>query len=234
MNCKCGCKEVANNEKQYIWGHNRKGKFPSKIHKSRLSKSISETYLSKKLRKNISKRIKKYWDEVDSEEKEHRLAKMLAHPPSKISLSKGGKWHLGRKRSDKTKKRLSASLKRHWDSLSPFEKEMHIKNIFAASRMPKSKFEVRIEILIKENDLPYKFVGDGKLIIDGKCPDFKHTKKNILVEAYEERWKGGTKESSKKWKKNRKYFFKKRGYKTIFIHYKDSEKKVLKLLGVSQ
>jgi very-short-patch-repair endonuclease len=68
------------------------------------------------------------------------------------------------------------------------------------------------ELLLKE----YKFVGDGKLIIDGFCPDFINTNgQKKIIELYGDYWhnKKGMEERDKR----RLTAYKKYGYKTLIV-----------------
>ena len=70
----------------------------------------------------------------------------------------------------------------------------------------------------------WRFVGNGDLIIDGKCPDFVNTNgKKALIELYGDFWHKGDDPA-----KRQKYFatF---GYQTLVIweHELKSEKKVI-------
>ena len=83
--------------------------------------------------------------------------------------------------------------------------------------------------IIKKYNLPYKYVGNGDLIINGKNPDFVNIngeKKLIEVGCnfYKERMYG----SLEKYKIERKKHFAKYGWDTIFcLGDKLSEKEVL-------
>jgi len=72
--------------------------------------------------------------------------------------------------------------------------------------------ELLRELLLKE----YKFVGDGKLIIDGFCPDFINTNgQKKIIELYGDYWhnKTGMKERDER----RLKAYKKYGYKTLIV-----------------
>lgn len=67
--------------------------------------------------------------------------------------------------------------------------------------------------LLTEHGYDYEFVGNGKVVIDGKCPDF--IRKNRIVELFGER-RHLPEEGVE-----RKRFFEGRGYKTLIIWYKE-------------
>lgn len=72
--------------------------------------------------------------------------------------------------------------------------------------------EKLLMLLLSQHNLPYKFVGDGSLIIAGKNPDFvKATGEKKLIELFGEQWHEPNEEQE------RREFFEKYGYKTLVI-----------------
>jgi len=64
--------------------------------------------------------------------------------------------------------------------------------------------------------LPYRFVGNAGLILNGKCPDFVHTgSKKKLIELFGERWHPAQDELSKV------EFYARMGYDTLVIWSKE-------------
>ena len=47
-----------------------------------------------------------------------------------------------------------------------------------------SSFEVRVQDVLDANHLPFTYIGDGRLWINGKNPDFKHDSLPVLIEVY--------------------------------------------------
>jgi len=87
--------------------------------------------------------------------------------------------------------------------------------VLAQGKIP-SSYEKRIMELVKKYKLPYKYVGDGKVWIDGKNPDFINVNhQKIIVEVYAN-WR-----HPKNYENRRAKFFAKYGYKVIFINEKD-------------
>lgn len=72
-----------------------------------------------------------------------------------------------------------------------------------------------IKLLDKNLPKTYKFVGDGKLIINGFCPDFVNKDNNKIIEMYGDYWHNKLK--LKKRDKRRIITYKKHGYKTLVI-----------------
>lgn len=57
----------------------------------------------------------------------------------------------------------------------------------------------------------WQFVGDGKLIVAGKCPDFRHTKRSLLIELFGRYWHTIDEVDL------RSSLFKEQGYETLVI-----------------
>jgi len=73
-----------------------------------------------------------------------------------------------------------------------------------------SKHELNFEALLLKFGLPYKFVGNGQIIIEGRCPDFINTNgEKKLIEL--------TKNTKYEWKKNTINHYAKFGFKTLMI-----------------
>lgn len=61
-------------------------------------------------------------------------------------------------------------------------KDWRVKRILKGLLKRPTSLEKALENLIDKYSLPYEYVGDGQFSIGGKCPDFIHTKKNIVIE----------------------------------------------------
>ena len=57
----------------------------------------------------------------------------------------------------------------------------------AASKRP-NKLEVQLTSLIRKNGLPYRYVGDWKLIVGGRCPDFVSDGGRHVIELFGDYW----------------------------------------------
>jgi hypothetical protein len=84
-----------------------------------------------------------------------------------------------------------------------------------------SKLEIRFNNLIKENKLPYSFVGNGKILVGNKSPDFVHLNKNIAIEVFDKKHKdlfrnGGC----RTWMNARKQYFNNLGWDIEFFNEK--------------
>ena len=84
-------------------------------------------------------------------------------------------------------------------------------------RNPKSSLEIKFENLIKQIGLPYKFVGNGEVIVARKVPDFVHKNKKIAVEVYYKKHKEMFRSGLEVWKADRIKIFNQEGWKIIFF-----------------
>ena len=84
---------------------------------------------------------------------------------------------------------------------------------------PMSKLEMRFDEIIKRNNLPYRFVGNGDFLIERKCPDFINTNgEKIAIEIYYQKHKEKFKaEGFEQWKQERINIFARYGWSIMFI-----------------
>lgn len=61
------------------------------------------------------------------------------------------------------------------------------KTIFNRYNGEPSKYEKIFISIVKKYNFPYEYTGNGKLIVLGKCPDFKHCSENKLIELVDNR-----------------------------------------------
>ena len=109
----------------------------------------------------------------------------------------------------------------------------HIKNCL--KRNIKSTLEIKFGDLIKELNMPYKFVGNGEILIARKCPDFINIKgEKIAVEVYYRRHKELFRGGLNVWKAERFKIFSDSGWKLIFFDETEVNKEIIKQkLGVN-
>jgi len=89
-------------------------------------------------------------------------------------------------------------------------------------RHPMSSLEIAFEKIVKENNLPYKFVGNGKFWIERKNPDFINTNgQKIVIELFYRRHKEQITGGYEKWRKDRIKVFGKYGWRVIFLEPSD-------------
>ena len=95
-------------------------------------------------------------------------------------------------------------------------REKTLKAIFKGrSIIPNKPEKILIKLLNKILPKTYKFVGDGKLIVGGFCPDFVNKDNNKIIEMYGTYWH--TIKGAKEKDKHRLKIYKKAGYKTLII-----------------
>jgi len=91
-------------------------------------------------------------------------------------------------------------------------KEKNVKAMFEGMKISPNKPE---KCLIKLLPKTYKFVGDGKLIIGGLCPDFVNKDNNKIIELYGDYWHKRPEVIERD--KRRIKTYKKYGYKMLVI-----------------
>lgn len=92
----------------------------------------------------------------------------------------------------------------------------HIKKCLR--RHEKSSLELKFEHIVDELGLPYRFVGNGELLINRKCPDFVHNNKPIVIEVFCREHKDKFRGGCDAWIKERKEEFNNAGYKVLFFN----------------
>jgi hypothetical protein len=72
---------------------------------------------------------------------------------------------------------------------TPRAQKLHLEKMRAGQNVLPNKKETQLINLFKDNNLPYKYVGDGKLIIGGYNPDFCNTDgQKKLMEMFGQYW----------------------------------------------
>lgn len=138
--------------------------------------------------------------------------KVSKETKSKMSESKKGNnnYWFGKKMSIELRNKLSISHLGKKHTKEQIRKILH--------RRPKSSLEIKFENIINDNELPYKFVGNGEFIIERKNPDFINTNgKKIAIEVYYRKHKNMFRNGLEDWKDNRKQVFSKYGWELLFF-----------------
>ena len=118
--------------------------------------------------------------------------------------------HKGKHRSEEVKRKISIANKGKHHS------EETIRKILKAICKRPTSFEQKVIGLINEYSLPYKYVGDGQIIIGYVNPDFININgQKILIETYAKYW------HPKDYEQRRAERFAKYGYRTIFLNEDD-------------
>jgi len=90
------------------------------------------------------------------------------------------------------------------------------RRISSLIKKPNKKEKMLIE-LINKNNLPYEYVGDGKLIVGTKNPDFVHKTKNKIVEIFGSYWHTKKVRCYEETEIGRINYFKKYNFDTLVI-----------------
>jgi len=137
--------------------------------------------------------------------------------PSKGKRGKDA-FRYGKLHTDETKEEIGRKARENWEN--PSYRDKTVKAIILGSRISPNKKEKELEELLNiilPNE--YKFVGDGKVIINGKCPDFISINgQKKIIELFGNFW-----HSNNKWfntynnSKERQKHFKDFGYQTLIV-----------------
>jgi len=119
----------------------------------------------------------------------------------------------GKKLSKSHRQKIGIASKREWKKNRKFRAEAIIKGLHKTPNKCEKKLNKFLNIYLNKE---YKFVGDGKVIIDGFNPDFININgQKKIIELYGDYWHNlsGYKERDKRRIKS----YKKYGYKTLII-----------------
>ena len=196
-----------------------KGKIFSDEHK----KKISEARIKLKIKPwNVGKRHSletiqkmKEWSIAN---KDLMASKLTGHKSSlkgtKISSehrakikANASRYWLGKHQDDEIKSRLSSIAKERWKN------DEYVKMQIKSRLVGKNKAEAKLEtILGSVSPGQWKFVGNGDVVIAGKCPDFININgQKKIIELFGDYWHKGQKES------DRAACFSPYGYDTLVI-----------------
>jgi len=198
----------------------KNGKFTkgSKINQGRIPSEEQKRKQAEKMRGRVES------DEHKAKIKAGMLASMKV-----IGRPKGGiPWNKGMKRikgdpipvytytfTDEGRKRRSAAKKKEWADFSPEKKSEKIKQMLRISSPNKSELYLG-DILEEMYPGEWRFVGNGQIIINGKCPDFININgQKKIIEFYGENWHRGDDPEA------RKNVFRPFGYETLIVWGRD-------------
>ena len=137
---------------------------------------------------------------------------------AKLKLSKS---KMGKKLSEETKRKIGAISKKLWQN--PEYREKVIKSVFKSLNKKPNKQEQLLNQFLQENfPNEWKFVGDGKLIVNGKCPDFVNVNgQKKIIELFGDYWHNNPKTKYHQTEEGTKEHYAKYGYKTLIIWEKE-------------
>jgi len=227
-----------------------KGKHLSKEHKQKIREALKGRKCpprSDKWRENLSIAFKKkriippsQLGAIRSKEVREKLSKaLMGHPVSEETKQKIRENHhkpwKGKHHTEQWKQKQREIMKRIWQN--PDYKERTLKAQSNGMQLKPSSYEKRFISLIEKYNLPFKYIGDRKVWIGGKNPDFIGTNgKKVLIEIYDTEHKRAY-DKIDNYEPNRAKHFAKYGYETIFLNEdvlftKNWEELCLNKLGV--
>ncbi len=195
MACKCGCGQRVKIGNVYIHNHHRRGSHHSDATKRRMGSAISRALAGRRyedlhgaekagLIKDMRAALLKERWEVDTVFKWNMSNNIGAKNPyygrkhSLVTRQKMSRSHMGVPLSEKCRKSMSRSRLG-----KPLSNE-HVKAIIRGNKVRPNKIELRLLAILGPK---WRFVGDGQLVIGGKCPDFWDGRRK-LIEFYGEYW----------------------------------------------
>ncbi len=103
----------------------------------------------------------------------------------------------------------------------PSFRDKVITNWLKATQNQPSSYEKNFMKICEDNNLPFKYVGNGAFLLGGKNPDFVNEEKKVCIEVYASFMKIKEFGTIENWKKIREDYFKKYGFVTIFFNEKE-------------
>lgn len=113
---------------------------------------------------------------------------MIGHEVSKETKKKIGVGNTGKVRSEEFKANVRKDVIKRWQD--PEYKNRVVQATLRATTYTKpNKLESEFAIWLDKYWVgKWKYVGNGQLIIGGKCPDFVHINKPLLLEIFGDYW----------------------------------------------
>ncbi len=185
--CECGCGGKVRSESRFINGHNNRGK---SYNRGNIPWNKGKNQWQTSGNKNPSKR-----------------------PEVRIKISQKLKgrhvWIKGKYHTEKSKEKMSKARKQLWQDPAYARKIL-------IYHKPNRQEQKMIEI-IQKNKFPFSFVGDGKFVIEGKCPDFIDYDSKRIIEVFGNYWHIKKARNIVETEEGRKQFFAKHGFSTLVI-----------------
>lgn len=224
--CQCGCSETTAIGKKFVHGHNSRVAHPMqgrKISMETLEKlrashvgqpsPMTGKHHSEATRKKMSAShngVPLSKEHINNRTKS-RIKNGYRH--SVETLRKIGAGNKGKFVSEETNRKNSEAKKRAWQDPAYARKCLVINS-------PNKQEMKLMDILNSMYPGEWKFVGDGQVIIDGKCPDFINVNgQKKIIELYGERWHKNDNPQ------DRADIFKPFGYDTLIIWVRELQSK---------
>jgi len=126
------------------------------------------------VRKKLSEKQKLRGQSPEEKKRRSELAKNLwknsdyrKRVTERISKSlMGNKYRKGIPHSEEAKRKIGEASKRQWKNTE------YARKVITALQSKPNECERKLIKLIEENHFPFKYVGDGQVVIDGQVPDF--------------------------------------------------------------
>ena len=192
-----------------------KGKHLSEEHKKKISVSSKGKKLSKETKKKIS--LAKKGKSAPSKLKGKTYEEIYGKDKAKIMKEKKREEFKGRidlhnpywLHTKDVRNKLSNTIKQKWKNDIQYRNKV-VKSWCKSNLTGPNKLEKRLISIFKNNNFSFKYVGNGDVIIGGKCPDFCN-RNNLLIELFGEYWHKNDNPQ------NRIDYFKQYGYHCLII-----------------
>jgi hypothetical protein len=219
-------------DKNPMFGKTHTEESKTKIIKSLTGKKHSEESKLKRSKKMKAIRKKKYWTNKNgplSEETKIKISKankgrkcseQFCKECSVRNKGKGNPMY-GKHHSEKTKQLIREN------SINNFKSKEFLKKWTKSINRKMNKPEEKLNNILQSILEGYEYVGDYKIWIGGKNPDFINEKKKKIIEFFGDYWHDEefTKESNVIHDKNRINHFNKYDYSSLIIRQQDLEDK---------
>lgn len=183
------------------------------------------------LNRHHTEEVKKKIGKASKEREREPLTEEQRRKMSKAAMGRLGYWK-GKKLYKTAKEKIKKAKIKIWQN--PEYREKNIKAMLKGLFKEPTSLEKQFIDIIKKHSLPYRYVGDGSLLIGFKCPDFVNTDgKKICIEVRPKRLcHVYDKCSSEEYKKQRIKHFAKYGWKCLVIWEEDlSEENLIRRMS---
>lgn len=193
--CECGCGELVPPGSRFVRGHNLRVNNPMEdkncVEKMKISqRKVFSTKEYSQRRSEISRKIsKELWKDpkfVEKHKKAVNKVENVKNNSEKIKELWQSSWGDNMRKimnSEDFCQKNSQARKENWQ-----KDEYVFKQMKARHTSPNDSEKFLKDLLKGMFKDSWIFVGDGKLIIGGKCPDFIHVSKPLIIELFGSYW----------------------------------------------